>query len=73
MILNDYVPKLLLEHNYKFLEHIVEGITNQSVVSRVKLDSTKMEQLLGRQPKLSNVSFSHFLVFFFVSFKFVFE
>ena len=39
-------------------EQIEEGITNQSVVGRVKLDSIKMEQLLRRQPKLNNVSFS---------------
>ena len=37
-------------------------ITNLSVIGIVKLDSRKMEQLLGRQPKLSNVYFSFFLV-----------
>ena len=37
-------------------------ITNLFVIGRVKLDSRKMEQLLGRQPKLSNVYFSLFLV-----------
>ena len=43
-----------------------------SVVGRVKLDSKKMEQLLGRQPKLNKFPFP-FYIFFLVTFDFVFS
>ena len=44
-------------------DRMAEGITNQSVAGRVKLDFTKTKQLLGRQPKrnfLFLLSFSLF-------------
>ena len=42
---------MILKHNIASLERMEEGITNQSIVGRVKLDSTKTEQLLRRQSK----------------------
>ena len=45
-------PSFCLSTTVDSLEWMEEEITNQSVVGRVKLESKKMEQILGRQPKL---------------------
>ena len=56
-------PRCYLSISIGSQEWMEEGITNQSLVSRVKLGSTKIEQLLVRQPKCNFLFLSFISIF----------
>ena len=70
MILEDYVLKLLIEHNCRLLENDGGKHHHHFHSSMCQSDSRKTERLLGRQPKFNK--FPCPFSFFLVTFKFVF-